>query len=148
MGEPLSLLAMYASAAERQTCDLNWYWWRNGQKANMWWIFKLRKLDCCRLFIKGWRHIMSCCLFVKGWRCIMSGRFIRLRMKTHKELPVVRWKTKNIIWDMEETQIQKVMKHWEKQKLLLWMNSNSEVWWTSLNEYPKKRFVHEKRNNN
>ena len=31
-----SLLAMYASAAERQTCDHDWYWGRNCQKANTW----------------------------------------------------------------------------------------------------------------
>ena len=33
MGEPHSLLAMYASA-EKQTCDHDWYWGRNGHKAN------------------------------------------------------------------------------------------------------------------
>ena len=31
----------------------------------------------------------------------------RQRMKTYKELPFVCWKTKNIIWDMKETQIPK-----------------------------------------
>ena len=33
--------------------------------------------------------------------------FIPQRMKRHKELLFVRWKTKNIIWDMKETQIPK-----------------------------------------
>ena len=33
--------------------------------------------------------------------------FTRRRVKTHKQLPFVRWKTKNIIWDTEETQIPK-----------------------------------------
>ena len=28
-------------------------------------------------------------------------------MKMYKELPFVRWKNKNIIWDMKETQIPK-----------------------------------------
>ena len=42
MGEPHSLLAIYASA-EMQTCDHDWY---GG-------IFKLRILSSCRLFVKG-----------------------------------------------------------------------------------------------
>ena len=45
---------------------------------------------------------------------------------------------------MKETQIPKIMprrEHREEKKLILWMNSNSE-----LNEYPKKRLVHEERN--
>ena len=33
--------------------------------------------------------------------------FMHQRMNTHKQLSFVRWKTKNIIWDMEETQIPK-----------------------------------------
>ena len=44
MGEPHSLLAIYASAG-RQTCDHDGYWGRNRQKTNTWWIFKLRQLS-------------------------------------------------------------------------------------------------------
>ena len=81
MREPHSLLAMYASAVERQTCDHDWYLGRNRQKANTWWIFKLWRLVSGHLFVKEWRHIMSCHFFVGEWS--------------------------NIIWDMEETQISK-----------------------------------------
>ena len=53
---------------------------------------------------------------------------------------------------MEETQIPKSCRteniERKEKKILPWMNSNSEVWWTSLNEYPKKRLVHEERDNN
>ena len=81
-GEPHSLLAMYASA-EKQTCDHDWFWERNCQKANTWWIFKLRKLVSCCLFIKGWRHIMSCHLFVEGWRHIRSCLlFVEKKLRT------------------------------------------------------------------
>ena len=92
MRELHSLLTMYA-LAERQTCDHDWYWWRNHQNVNTWWIFKLRKL--------------------------VSFLFIHWRMKTHKKLLVVRCKTKSIILDMEESQIPKVMsrrEHGEKRK--------------------------------
>ena len=79
MGEPHSLLAMYG-LTEKQTCDYDRYWERKRQKADTW-IFKLRKLDSCRLFIKGRRHIGSCRFFVGEWR--------------------------HVIWDMKETQIPK-----------------------------------------
>ena len=49
---------------------------------------------------------------------------------------------------MEETPIPR-REHWEKEiKLPLWMNSNTDVWWASLNENLKKRLVHEEINNN
>ena len=127
MRKPLSLLAIYGTAEEAD------------KKANTWWIFKLRKLVSCRLFVKGWRHIMSC-------------HFIRRRMKTHKELPFVRWKklsTEFGIWKKPKFQSPAAQRRLrEKEKLILWMNRSSEVWCASLNEYPKKRLVHEERDNN
>ena len=81
-------------SAERQTCDHDGYWGRNRQKTNTWWIFKLRKLVSCCLFITGWRRIMSRHLVVKGWRHIMSCHFF-----------VGEWR--HIIRDMKETQIPK-----------------------------------------
>ena len=52
---------------------------------------------------------------------------------------------------MEETQIPKSCRagniERKEKKILLWMNSNSAVWLASLNEYPKKRLVHEKKDN-
>ena len=68
MRKPHSLLAMYASVAERQTNDHDWYCGRNGHKANMWWIFKLWKIGSDRFFVEGWRHIRCCLLFVDKLR--------------------------------------------------------------------------------
>ena len=48
----------------------------------------------------------------------------RQRMKMHNELPFVRWKTKNIIWDREETQIPKPCCAEKRKKLILRINLN------------------------
>ena len=52
---------------------------------------------------------------------------------------------------MEETQIPKSCHadniEKKEKKILLCMNSNSVVWWASLNEYLKKILVHEDRDN-
>ena len=77
--ENLTLLAMYASATEKRTCDRDWYWGRCRQKAKSWWIFQLRKLVSGRFFVERWRRIKSCRFYVGEWS--------------------------NIICDMEETQI-------------------------------------------
>ena len=98
MGEPHSLLAMYASAAERQTCNYDWYWGRNHQKANTWWIFKLWNFVSCHLFVKGWRHIRSCLLFVEKLRTEF-GIWKKLKFQSHVAPRTLRERKKNFSFE-------------------------------------------------
>ena len=65
------------------------------------------------------------------------------------QLPFLLWwvKTYNFVYEWNPNCKCRAENPERKEITPLWMNSNSQVCWASSNEYPKKKLVHEKREN-